>query len=109
MSKLFTVAQNDLSPNLRGTVTNGDDAPVDLTGCTVVFRMKLDGGSARKINDKPATILDAPKGLVEYAWSAGDTDTKGLYSARFVVVFPGNRQESVPNYGAITVIVSDPL
>lgn len=58
------------------------NAPLDLTGKTVTFRMIRRGSGAAKINDAPATIVGDPKaGRVTYQFGETDADTVGSYTA----------------------------
>lgn len=81
----FKIKQGDTLPKLRATVTQGTPAsPVDLTGATVVFNMRAStGGQAVKVNRGSATIVTPASGVVEYTFTAGNTDTPATYQGEF--------------------------
>lgn len=105
---MFLIKQNDRLPEfaafLKTKAGNADAQPVDLTGATVAFKMRLPGSPTLKV-DAPATIVDAIQGEVSYAWAVGDTDTTGLYQAEFEVTFAGGATFSFPTQGFLQVQV----
>jgi hypothetical protein len=58
---------NDTLPNLKGTLTEDDGAPVDLTGASVALHVKYETPL-----EKNATILDAAMGKWLVEWEPGD-------------------------------------
>lgn len=107
MGTIFTIKENDLQPWLRATLVQADGTPIDLTGATVRFVMQQQDAPTLKV-DAGAVIVDATKGVVEYRWAIGDTDTPGNYRAEFKVILPGSRL-TVPNAEYITVRVEKGL
>lgn len=80
--------------------------PVDLTGCTVTFRMEGAEACCHGVVIGTAgavTILDAKGGAVQYAWAAGDTDRPGTYKATWIVRTAAGLPMDVPNNGYILV------
>lgn len=80
--------QGDTSPKLTATLN------ANLTGATVVAKL-------RRLHDttvlsKTCTVTDAPNGIVEYQWVAGDTDVVGSYFVEFLVTFAGGLVERFP-------------
>ena len=102
----FYIKRNDTSPAMRATLKDGDDAAVDLTGCSVRFHMRSVGGTTAKV-DSAASIVTAGSGIVQYAWSGGDTDTLGSFEAEFEVTFTGGEIESFPNNKFVQVEITD--
>lgn len=90
----FWLKTGDLKPSLTSTLVDATDTPVDLTGATVEFVMRLIDGDVTITG--AATVTD-PAGQVLYEWQPGDTDVPGGYSSEFIVTFVGGAQGSFPN------------
>lgn len=103
----FYIKKNDTSPSIRATLKNGSGSSVDVQDSTVRFHMrKL--GSTQTVIDEAATLINASGGVVQYNWSANDTDTVGSYQAEFEVTYTDGTIETFPNSGYIRIdIVSD--
>ncbi len=99
------VKKGDLLPKVTARLLDGNGAPVNLTGCTVVFRL-FAGIGGTPIWSHVATILDAAQARVEYAWAAGDTDTPGLFFADFRATDSMARSQSFPNDGYFEVEIT---
>lgn len=93
----------------RDSLTVGDTAepyriqlvnsngPIDLTGCTVSFRMVLLSETLEvKIGDESADIDDAANGLVRYDWRDIDVDTADVYAAWFIREDGDGKTERIP-------------
>lgn len=96
------IKRGDRLPKIRRTLKREDGTVVNLTGASVVFRMRPRGG-ALKVN-AAATVVDAAGGVAEYAWAVNDTDTEGLFEAEWAVTISGS-VETVPANGFHTVEV----
>jgi hypothetical protein len=103
----YVFKRNDRRPRWRVQLkVNGD--PIDLTGAAgVKFTMKT--GSTLKVNKQPMTIIDAPTGIVEYAWGATDTDTSGTYNVEVEVQWTGTEFQTFPSTGYFTLTIEDDL
>jgi len=95
------IKQNDTSPILQGTLTDGAGVVVDLTGATVVFSMRDETSLTLKIDKQACVLVDAVNGVVSYTWLAAnnDTDTPGTYIGEFqstngasVETYPNNEE-----------------
>ena len=89
--------QGDLAPPLRV------DTNADLTGATAVAKI-------RRLHDdttmtKNLTITDAPNGIAEYQWQAGDTDTAGTYHVEAVVTFAGGSIQTFPQRSYLEITI----
>ena len=100
----FHIRRGDRLPPIQALLNDATGAAISLGGATVAFVMEDRYGTVKA--QGAATILDANLALVEYAWGATDTDTPGLYAARWVVTL-GGKQMSVPNDGDLLVEVYD--
>lgn len=88
---------------------NGD--PIDLSLATRVdFHLGRRRGQGEALAalavDAEAQVLDAPAGLVRYAWQDGDTDVAGRFLADWMVTFPSGRL-TVPNGQKQVVLIVD--
>lgn len=102
----FPLKNKDTGPVIRGTLKNGTGAAIDLTGATVLFSMRSQSG-ATVIEAQPALIVDAEAGVVEYEWTAEDTDDPGIYEAEFRVTLSDGNVETIPNDGYIPIKISE--
>jgi hypothetical protein len=92
----LTIRTTDTAPVAAFTLEDGDGNAVDLSGASVSFVLVNYATGAQVIN-ATATIANATKGQVSYAWASGDTMTPGRYIAYWVVTFSGGAQESFPS------------
>lgn len=92
---MFEIIKGQLSPSVSDTITV-DGAAFNLTGCTVAFSMRAAGSSILKVDHAVATIISPTAGTVQYNWSAGDTDTDGLYVFWWTVTLVGGESQDTP-------------
>ena len=83
LTKHFTVGDRRIP--IGDTLADADGTAVDLTGCTVAFRMVLCSDDTVKINSASATVDSATDGQVSYAWTADDVNTAGIYAYWWIV------------------------
>lgn len=100
----FIIKQNDTLPNLRATLLNSDNTPIDLTDATTVF-LAVKAKDNDPLWKKECDIIDADLGIVEYDFVALDTATADTYDAEFEIHW-GSEIQTVPNdgYFSFTVI-----
>lgn len=94
----YIIKKGDLLPKLSAVLKDKAGNPANLTGFSSVslrFRLRP-GGSLQVLS---ATIDDAVNGVVSRVWSAGDTDTPGVYDAEWRGVGPGGAQQTWPTDG----------
>lgn len=104
----LVIKQDDLLPLIVATLLTSDGDPMDLTGCTVTFRMRKFGVSALTVNAACAVVSPAYSGVVAYTWLDGNTDIAGLYFAEFEVVTGTGSRTTFPNTDALLVqVISD--
>lgn len=104
----MNIKRGDTYPPLRVTMTDSTLAPVDLTDCTVKFRM-VNSDMEVVIADKAATVVNAVAGIVEYVWAAGDTDVAGYFQGEFEVSGWSGKVGRFPNYTFEEIIITDRL
>jgi len=98
----ITITQGDtllpVGAQLCRRTSNGREA-VDLTGATVLFKMiDAEGAASIALTSTGVTVVDDESGTVQFAFSAGQTDTVGTYSL-FFVRRVGGKDEHFPNDG----------
>lgn len=105
----FEIKRNDLRPRFRVQLTQ-NGTPADITGAAAV-RFIMKATSTLKVNRQAMTVIDAPTGVVEYAWHANDTDTTGEYNAEVEVDWGGTPTEyqTFPSKGYFAISISDDL
>lgn len=101
----FEIKQDNLLPEIRATLLDGDDNPINLAGSTVRFHMKSDNDGALVV-DALATILVAVDGRVEYAWAAGDTDEAGWMAIEWEITDVDANVTTVPSFGYDKVLIT---
>lgn len=101
----YTVKSHDRRPIIRYLIIEANGQPVDLTAALQVdFIMRAANGGPLKVN-APATVVDAPGGVVEYRWLTGDTDLPGNYQAEWEVHWELGLTETFPRLTYLTVAV----
>lgn len=99
----FTIVAGDTAPSLNGTLTDTLNAPLNLTGATVRFQMRLTG-DGRYIVDADAVIVgSAADGLVRYDWEEGDTTLAGNYFSRWQITYTDGTVQHTEPENTITV------
>lgn len=107
----FELKRNDLRPRFRVQLTQTNPAlpteqiPVDLTdAASIDFKM----GDGTTTVEGPASFVDRTEGIVEYVWTAGDTDTAGDFNCEFEVMW-GSEPQTFPSAGYFTVRINPDL
>ena len=106
----FEIVQNDTSPAFECILRDGFGSPVDLTGATVRFHMRLHPAGAVKVNGGVmGAVGSAVLGRQKYSWAASDTDTAGTFQAEVEVQFPDAQVRTFPSNGYVTVSIKDDI
>ena len=104
---VWYVKRNDTYGNVTEQLLDENLSPVNLTGCTVKFNMRLKTAATAKVSAS-ASIVNAATGTVQYQWQSTDTDTAGEYRAEWQVTFASGRVQTYPNSTYNTIyILSD--
>lgn len=102
-----TIKSGDTRTAIKATLKNPSGNPVDLTDATVTFVMlKV---SANVLINRPAEIVDAVNGRVNFVFTNGETDILGGVKAEFIVDYPDGSTETFPNSGYISIIFEQTL
>ena len=103
----WAMKKGDTLPKWRVVLKNGDGSVQNLTGATILFRMKATDGDFKFQNS--ATIIGDPQlGTVEYSWRPQDTAQAGSFLAEFVAVY-GSDPMTFPNSTNLKVKITDNL
>ncbi len=96
----YAIKIGNLEPPLEATLyRSAGGHPLDLTDAVSVTARIRKHGEASTLVTRAATVVDKKGGVVSLAWLPGETDEPGLYEAEFVVLWPGNRPQTVPTKG----------
>jgi len=106
---VFTIKQNDTRPVYTGTIEIGG-VGVDLTNCTLLFKMVDDTG-ALLVNAAAVAYGDqiTNPGVFTYYWTAADTAQAGRMSAEVEVTFTDGKIQTFPTVGFERVIIEGDL
>lgn len=85
---LLYLTQGNTRPPVRFTLKDVNGNPVDITGCTLIFRMIVIGSLVPTVLDGECTIDTAGSGLCHYDWAEHDLDVAGSYHGQLNVTFP---------------------
>jgi hypothetical protein len=94
---IFTITQGDLLPKLAATLKNTDGSPFNLTGCTVKFIYRPQGGSGAFVKKNASIVGSMTAGTVEYSWDLVDTSVPGSFVGQFEVTLPSASLLTFPN------------
>lgn len=103
MATDFTIKQGDTLPALNASLKDSSGNAVDLTGATILFRMRKVGAASLTV-EAAAVVVSASGGTVRYNWQAGDTAVPGSYEAEFRCTLPAGI-ETIPNANNIAIEV----
>ena len=105
----FYIKQNDTASFLTRDLKDAFGAPVNVTGATVVFSMRVKPAGTVKVNAQACNLVTAGIGRVRYEWVAANTDTADEYEGEFQVTYANGKIQSFPNDGYIPVVVTDDI
>jgi hypothetical protein len=98
MANTFYLKKGDTYPNIE-TVLSDTNGPVNLSGCSVLFRMSV-ANTGNLMVEKDATIVTPQTGIDIgrcYAeFTTGDTDEVGSYRVEWRVTFPNGKIATFP-------------
>jgi len=99
----------DLRPYLRcQIISRATGQPVNVTGATVTFSMRVIGGT-NVINEAAGAVEAGDDGIIRYAWQTSDTATAGSYQGEFFVDAGSGNKFSVPQDGYISIVIREDL
>jgi hypothetical protein len=101
----YAVKRGNTDPPLRATLRAGGK-PLPLTDVAQVrFHMRPVIGATGPVIDGLATVIDAPKGRVQYQWAPGDTAVPGWYDTEWWIQWNDGTERTIPNDGWVALEV----
>lgn len=97
----FYIKRKNTLNTIRAQFQDATLTPVDITGSTVQFIMRIPQG--RIVVIAPAVVDTAAIGLVHYDWVSPDTDIPYVFNAEFLETKASGKTRSFPNWEYITV------
>ena len=93
---MYKLVKNDTAPRLNFTLTQNDTA-IDLTGSTVRFKFRKQGGST--LFSRTCTI-NSPStlGTCYYDWQSGDLANTGFHLGEVEITFPGGSVQTSKDF-----------
>jgi len=101
--------QGDTASIMKRTLVNAFGSPVNLTGASLKFSMRVKPAGTVKVNGASATIANAGLGEVQYSFSASDTNTADEFESEWEVTYTDGSIQTFPNDGYTPVIVTDDI
>lgn len=106
----FKIKEDDTTPAIEAKLTDANGLPVNLTGASVKFLMRVKPGGSVKVNTGAVIVGTATNGRVKYAWTAANTDTADVYEAEWEVTYSDSTIQTFPGGKEfITVTVGDQI
>lgn len=101
-----TIKTGDTKPSMRVKLME-DGEPFNLTDYTVNISIKLANSDSLTV-DSSASIEADTRGIVEYSWDDGETDTAGTYLVE-VIASDGTDEITFPNKGTSRLYIEERL
>jgi hypothetical protein len=101
------IKQNDTASAIKRVLTDAFGSPVNLTGATLTFSMRVKPAGTTKISTATATVSGAGLGEVQYSFTAANTDTADEFEGEFTATYAGGGIQTFPNDGYIPIIITD--
>jgi len=105
----FYIKQNDTASFITRDLKDAFGAPVNVTGATVKFSMRVKPAGTVKVDDQDAVIVTAGTGRVRYEWTAANTNTADEYEGEFQVTYANGKIQTFPKDGHIPIVVTDDI
>ena len=105
----FYIKQNDTASFITRDLKDAFGAPVNVTGATVKFSMRVKPAGTVKVDDQDAVVVTAGTGRVRYEWTAANTNTADEYEGEFQVTYANGKIQTFPNDGHIQIVITDDI
>lgn len=105
----FFIKQNDTASDIQRDLKDAFGAPVNVTGATIAFSMRVKPSGSVKVNAAAGSVVDGGAGRVKYDLTASNTDTANTYEAEFQVTYTDGTIQTFPNDGYFEVVITDDI
>ena len=105
----FYIKQNATASFITRDLKDAFGAPVNVTGATVKFSMRVKPAGTVKVDDQDAVVVTAGTGRVRYEWTAANTNTADEYEGEFQVTYANGKIQTFPNDGHIPIVITDDI
>ena len=105
----FYIKQNDTASFITRDLKDAFGAPVNVTGATVKFSMRVKPAGTVKVDDQDAVVVTAGTGRVRYEWTAANTNTADEYEGEFQVTYANGKIQTFTNDGHIPIVITDDI
>ena len=105
----FFIKQNDTVQALVRDLKDAFGSPVNITGATVAFSMRVKPAGSVKVNAAAGTVVDGGLGRIRYPFTSSDTDTADTFEAEIQVTYSDGGVQTFPNDGYFDVIIIDDI
>ena len=103
----FIIKRNDTLPSLQLVLVDrgclGGKEPYNLDGVSGVTFTTTNSCGDYKIFSKPAVIVSASGGTIQYNWEASDTNEAGKFLGEFQLKYSDGNKLSVPQNGFLQI------
>lgn len=104
----YVIKQGDQLPDLEATLVDADEAAVDVSGATIVFRaVKVDDESV-KFSGAGSLGATPSSGEVSYAWDAADTAEPGVFNCEWEITI-GGKTRTIPEQAYFKLLITEVL
>lgn len=100
------VKEGDTVRKFRRRLKDGNGVPVNITGATIAFSMRVKPAGTVKVSLGAGTVVDGGGGLVQYAQATGDVDTADIYETEWKVTYSDGTIQRFPNDGYYDTVVT---
>lgn len=91
----FVLKKGDKLPVLRAVFLNDGGSPMNISGCSILFKYKLREDDSLIIS-RTAIVEDPLNGIAQYVWTTEDTSSLGVYIGEFIITFPSGKEVTFP-------------
>lgn len=105
----FTIKAGDTRPFLRVQLVYADKSlPNLISSMSVTFKMRS-RTTGEVVLETEAVVIISEKGIVEYQWVSGDTNTVDDYDVEWMVLWNDGREQTFPSEGFGFVRITERL
>jgi len=104
VTKVIQVIKGDYGYDINFTLNDADEAPIDLTNATLLFKAQKNDGTPNTLKVNAAmSIVVGTAGTCKYTVAITDFDEPGRYNAEIQVTYPTGSPVKVITLGEIVI------